>query len=381
MSANSTGVIRQVVDVVGLSTYSFSRQDDVAALTRIPPEGGTTLKLPAGSQSGDAYEAFDVDGSCDVGSPIVLVAPAGTTVRGGSSVTFVDPFSSLRAVFDETTSQWALSQSQPPSAAARHRDFVGNGTFTVPSGVTSFRALLWGGGGGGGNGAGGAAASPVPQAGGGGGGGALLVVADFADVASGDAFTVGVGAGGGSNGQGGVTSVSDASGFGVVAPGGSAGQSGSTSAPGVPALGGAPSTSQAQSVFAPRGMPGTGGAGGAGASTAQSGMDNAGVATSLNGAFLGGGPGDPGALGGSNAGGGGGGGGGAGPSGPGAPGGSGGAGKTSAAGSAGAAGHDAVPNTGAGGGAGGAGGNGTSGGPPGLGGRGGSGFVRIQFFA
>ena len=68
MARNSTGTLAIVVPVVAAESYSYSTQDDLAAISEIPATTGTTLYLPAGDgpgqgpSLGDSYAWADVDG-------------------------------------------------------------------------------------------------------------------------------------------------------------------------------------------------------------------------------------------------------------------------------------------------------------------------------
>ena len=86
-----------------------------------------------------------------------------------------------------------------------------SGTFTIPAGVTTVTAYLWGGGGGGG----GSATSGANWSNGGGGGGGACAFATFG-VTAGNIYTVTIGAGGtagtGTGGTGGTTTFTGAAG-------------------------------------------------------------------------------------------------------------------------------------------------------------------------
>ncbi|MFM9057287.1 MAG: hypothetical protein ACKOQY_11505, partial [Bacteroidota bacterium] len=76
---------------------------------------------------------------------------------------------------------WAQSGTQT---------FTGNGTFTVPPGVTSITVECWGGGGSGGRGGG------SPFQGGGGAAGGQYATSVISNVSQGTTFTVNIGSGG-----------------------------------------------------------------------------------------------------------------------------------------------------------------------------------------
>ncbi len=383
MGQNNTGQLRIVTPVVGAASYTFAPTDDTVVVRQIP-RGGTTLHLPPGAQSGDRYEFVDGDGSCSTLTPLLVVSPAGISVRGGDFVNFTTPFVNAALVFDEASKGWALlAQGAAGAVVSRLKEFTTDGTFTVPADVTLLTVEGFGGGGGGGQGQAGAMGSVALEGGGGGGGATPFRFA--LPVAPGDQFQVTLGQGGagatsGTDGApGGATSFLDTFEFGLTFPGASGGVSG-----GAPWVSGGPNVTAQQSNAQQRGTsarggPGAGGAGGSGmtpTTLANAGADNAGPIIN-EGVCSGGSPGAPGATAGGNAGGGGGGGGGAGPGGSGGTGGAGGNASASAAGAAGSAGTSAIDNSGAGGGGGGAGGNGTSGGAGGNGGNGGSGFLRV----
>jgi hypothetical protein len=126
MPVNSLGILATVVSVRAAATFTFSRQDTTAALSAIPSPGGTTVRLPSDSQSGDRFEFADVDGSCSPGSPIVLAASPNSTVAGGASVVFVEPFQAAATVFDEASKSWAVV-SKSSSAPVPNLNLVDNG--------------------------------------------------------------------------------------------------------------------------------------------------------------------------------------------------------------------------------------------------------------
>lgn len=123
-----------------------------------------------------------------------------------------------------------------PGRLVGKQQFVGNGTYTVPVGVTSIVAEVWGAGGGGG-GADTAAAPPPPGAAGGGGGAAGAYARKRIAVTAGQQFavTVGIGGPGGIGGPppmpgvaGGLSRFGPV-GTGVTAPGGGGGAAGPNS--------------------------------------------------------------------------------------------------------------------------------------------------------
>lgn len=122
MARNSTGTLAIVVPVVAAESYSYSTQDDLAAISEIPATTGTTLYLPAGDgpgqgpSLGDSYAWADVDGSCSPTSPLVVVAPNGTTIRGGGSLTLTSAFAAGRVTFVDNTSEWSVQSLTETSA-------------------------------------------------------------------------------------------------------------------------------------------------------------------------------------------------------------------------------------------------------------------------
>jgi hypothetical protein len=107
--ANATGTITVTVPVVGLAAYDYSLQDDYAACEEIPA-GGTTLRLPAEANSGDSYGFGDVDGSCSGSNPIIVSAPAGTTIRGGATFSVTNAYASGRVRFNGTNDSWVVTE-------------------------------------------------------------------------------------------------------------------------------------------------------------------------------------------------------------------------------------------------------------------------------
>jgi hypothetical protein len=125
MPANSLGVISVIVHIDKAASYTFSPQDTTALVTNIPFPGGTTLHMPDKAQSGDRFE-FCTDSSCGGTTPLVLDAPPGTTIDGGASVSFVEPFSSAAAVFEENTQTWSVA-SKSSAAAVSGLNLLDNG--------------------------------------------------------------------------------------------------------------------------------------------------------------------------------------------------------------------------------------------------------------
>lgn len=287
---------------------------------------------------------------------------------------------------------WRLLHSAPTRSAFQTEAFTGNGTFTVPYGVSQVMLIGCGAGGGGG-GAGTYSPGTNNQTdtwnfGGAGGGGALLGHA-LVSVTPGGSYAVVIGTGG----SGGAINTGGSDGtdttFGAIATfAGAGGGYGAatayaTSSAAIKALTGGshvrgsssvPIISQANSGYFAQ-------SGGAGVPTFIPTLTNA----SLTGAggrnpvggYAGGSKGADGTDSGTSRGGGGGGGGGAGPYGVGAAGGAGGNGNAGGIGVAGVVGGTASANTGAGGGGGGAAGHGTSGAASAAGGVGASGHLTV----
>lgn len=99
---------------------------------------------------------------------------------------------------------WAtLSNSY---VGARGQVFTGNGTYTIPTGVTAVKVTVVGGGGGGGN-----ATYVCAHGSGGGGGGGGTAIKYLTSLTPGNTLSVTVGGGGGATATGGTSSVSSGS--------------------------------------------------------------------------------------------------------------------------------------------------------------------------
>jgi hypothetical protein len=155
MPANSLGLLAVVVPVHAAEDHTFSPQDTTVVLSGIPFPEGTTLHLPSEAQSGDRYGFADVDGSCSPQTPIQLAAPPGTTIAGGASALFVEPFQAAAAEFDEASKSWAIvSKSSnalvpglnlvdngiaaPVTLTSAMQDLITIGPSTFPKGVNVF---------------------------------------------------------------------------------------------------------------------------------------------------------------------------------------------------------------------------------------------------
>jgi len=91
-----------VTDVTASAAYAYTEKDVVAVFRQIP-SGGVAVQLPAKAFNGDRYEGADGDGTCTSGSPIVLTAAAGQTIRGLASLSFAAAYSWYTATFSDGT--------------------------------------------------------------------------------------------------------------------------------------------------------------------------------------------------------------------------------------------------------------------------------------
>jgi hypothetical protein len=120
MPSNATGTIQIWRDVTGVASVNLSLQETGVRVRAIPGGGaGTTVNLPTSTPTdGDNYEVIDADGSASPATPIVVVPPAGTTIRGGATVTIIDAFASVRVTFEASADDWTVEESAGGGIAA-----------------------------------------------------------------------------------------------------------------------------------------------------------------------------------------------------------------------------------------------------------------------
>jgi hypothetical protein len=113
MPSNSTGTIAIWRDASGAATVNLSVQETGVRVRAVPAGGaGTTVDLPTSDPTdGDCYEILDADGSASTAKPIVIVPPAGTTIRGAANFSLVDAFASVRVTFDASADDWTVEES------------------------------------------------------------------------------------------------------------------------------------------------------------------------------------------------------------------------------------------------------------------------------
>jgi hypothetical protein len=113
MPSNSTGTIAIWRDATAAATVKLSLQETGVRVRAIPGGGaGTTVDLPTAQPTdGDNYEILAADGSASPATPIVIVPPAGTTIRGAAQVTIIDAFASARVTFDASADDWTVEES------------------------------------------------------------------------------------------------------------------------------------------------------------------------------------------------------------------------------------------------------------------------------
>jgi hypothetical protein len=118
MPTNSTGQLAIWRDASGAdeNPVNLSPQDSGVRLRDI--QDPTTVNLPNVGEpnDGDDYEVQDADGSCSSGSPIAIVPPTGTTIRGASSLTLTAAFVTCRLIFDAIANDWTAEVSAPAAA-------------------------------------------------------------------------------------------------------------------------------------------------------------------------------------------------------------------------------------------------------------------------
>ncbi len=174
---------------------------DIGSIVLRPNVAATTLGIsivPPGGIASAWTLTLPADPAASGGTDFLLMNASGIVTTGAlvdnSSIQYTSHQLSVKA--GGITANMLASDVLP---TAQHTDFVANGTFVVPSGVTVIFAEVTGGGGGGGGGGRSTSA-------GAGGGGSLPIMSSLA-VTPGDSLAIVVGAGGtggatqGTNGQ------------------------------------------------------------------------------------------------------------------------------------------------------------------------------------
>jgi hypothetical protein len=110
MSVNNTNRVSITEQANGVSGYTFSQQADHVTVRNIPA-GGIDIFLPPSPSSGDTY-TFAADGTVSEANPITVAptqTPAGQTVAGAASQSWVGPYASATFRFDEGSGNWAVT--------------------------------------------------------------------------------------------------------------------------------------------------------------------------------------------------------------------------------------------------------------------------------
>lgn len=110
MPSNATaGAIAVYRNATGAAAVlvQLSRSDAGARLRQIPAPS-STVELPSGTNDAESYSVIDQDGTCSLTHQIVIVPPAGETIRGAASLALTTAFVSATCIFDNETSDWAV---------------------------------------------------------------------------------------------------------------------------------------------------------------------------------------------------------------------------------------------------------------------------------
>lgn len=131
MPANSSGQIAVWRDAVDVASFNLSLQD-TGVRVRQAQSPSTTIALPGEQPNdGDTYEVIDADGSCSAAHAIVIVPPAGTTIRGAASFSLLVAYDCVCLTFDGETDDWTACATETPGAGG------GNETIALPVGLVS----------------------------------------------------------------------------------------------------------------------------------------------------------------------------------------------------------------------------------------------------
>ena len=132
MPANSLATIAIWHDATNVAAFDLSRADTGVRVRQVRAPL-TAVRLPEDSPNdGDNYWVQDADGSSSAGNAIVIVPPAGTTIRGAPFFTGVFPFASYLVTFDADADDWTVLETQGP-ATVEELVLVVPFTFATPS--------------------------------------------------------------------------------------------------------------------------------------------------------------------------------------------------------------------------------------------------------
>jgi hypothetical protein len=120
MPRNATGTIAIYRDVSAVVLVALSFQESGVRCRAIPAPS-TTVALPSGQPNdGDSYEVSDADGSCSPANALIVVPPAGTTIRGAANFTATEAFETLTVTFDAKSGDWIVAESVTGAASTVH---------------------------------------------------------------------------------------------------------------------------------------------------------------------------------------------------------------------------------------------------------------------
>jgi hypothetical protein len=114
LPSNSTTAIAVYRDATAIAAVALSAQE-TGVRVRQCPAPSCTIKLPSPPpgdkpNDGDSYRVQDADGSCNPTHEIVIVPPAGTTIRGGGSFALSAAFASALVTFDQAADDWTVDE-------------------------------------------------------------------------------------------------------------------------------------------------------------------------------------------------------------------------------------------------------------------------------
>ena len=259
----------RVENDIEIGTGNISNQIFVGAVDAGTSGSGSTLMVAFSNvkNDGSSTKSFNFTGSGDDQNIIRRFHYIGTPLRqnsdGSSEVgTIIDETEVFNSIQPENlelhyNSELSSYVSISTEVVGGYKEFTSNGTFTVPTGVTSLNVVALGGGGGGGDNA---ATFVTQNAGGGGGGGGMCI--SSLPVTPGESLTVTVGSGGSAGGGNGGNSQVLRSGFLLIEGGGGSGGGQGSNSGGAGGTGNNPAGSGAFASIQLSG--GDGGSGGSG---------------------------------------------------------------------------------------------------------------------
>ena len=220
-----------------LGTMAYAIAEEVTLMTYYPSPRGVYKELLVTDRVAIGTSSPDDSALLDLTSTSKGFLPPRMTAFERNAISFPARGLLIYNTMTDSIETYDGFTWKSPSAPHGIERFTANGTFTVPSGVTTVWVSMAGGGGGGG---GSSEGSPGGNArGGAGGGGAQAYLAEPVTVTPGASYTITVGAGGAGGGNDTIGGSGEASSFGTLltangGEGGGVNWSGVGGAPGGP---------------------------------------------------------------------------------------------------------------------------------------------------